>query len=120
MSGILINIVCFLVFVFLQSLAINGWHECFKGSCWNDIKDGNKCEGNIFYKINPSFFEKHKGEAWTMPIWGCVKCESSLIGSITFWVTIIPVLGFHWYELWVWIADMFILVTLNWKIYKSL
>lgn len=100
-------IIAFSIFVVLQSLAINGWHECF-------------AEGNVFNKLFGSFLLKHKGKWWTMPLWGCVKCEASVMGSITFWFTVLPLFGFNFYELWGWFIDMFILVGLNWYFYKKI
>lgn len=106
-SELVLYLVGFILFLPVQSLAINGWHECFRN-------------GNIFEKIFGAFLEKHKGKWWTMPIWGCVKCESSVIGSITFWFTVIPIFGFHSYEIWIWVVDIFCLVNLNYWFYKTL
>lgn len=117
---ITLYVFAFFLFVILQALAINGWHECFRFNCVQDINKGQVCNGNIFFKLFGKFIKKYNGKSWIMPIWGCVKCESSVIGSITFWVTIIPLFGFNFYELWVWIFDMFVLVSLNWLIYKKI
>jgi hypothetical protein len=124
MNGQLIDIILYLVgfclFLIVQSLSINGWHECFQGKKWKDIEKGDMSSGNIFYKISPSFFERHRGKAWTMCLWGCVRCESSVIGSITFWGSIVPVFGFHWIEILPYVFDLFALVSINWIIYKKL
>lgn len=120
MQDILLYLIGFGIFVFLQALFINGWHECFKFNCVEDMNKGRVCNGNIFYKLLPEFIEKNKNKTWAMPLFGCVKCESSVIGSITFWSAILPLFGFHPYEIIVWIFDMFILVSLNWIIYKKI
>jgi len=110
----------FLIFIILQALCINGIHYCFHGGCVNDIVKGKVCSGNVFYKISPSFYEKHRGKWWTFPLWNCVRCMASVYGSLTFWPTVIYLFGFHYVEIPVWIFDMFILVTVNWIIYKKL
>jgi|ERR1700733_251879 len=118
--NILIGLIIFSVFTLLQSYAINGWHEAWKGQCTNDINKGRICDGSIFYKLFTKVVEKNKNKTWILPIFGCVKCESSVIGGIIYWSSIIPLIGFHLFEIPLWIANVFILVTLNWKIYKSL
>lgn len=110
----------YLIFVFLESLAINGVHEAFKGNCWEDIKKGKMCDGNIFYKVNPTFFERHKGKTWTLALWGCVKCQSSVVGGVMFWGAVLPLFGFNYLEIPVYIFNTFILVTLNWIVYKKI
>lgn len=106
---ILIRTIYFLVFLGLQALFINGVYYCFE-------KD------NIFYKINPGFFDRIKKQKpmWAYPLWLCVRCMSSVYGTATFWITVIPLFGFDLYEVWVWIGDIFILCTLNWLLYKIL
>jgi hypothetical protein len=107
MSDFLQYIIWFAIFCVLQSLAINGWHECFR-------------EGNIFHKLFGDFIDRNKKKNWALPIFGCVRCESSAIGSITFWCTAYPLFGFHWFGLWVWVMDVFILCSLNYFFYKRL
>lgn len=106
MNNILIYLSCFCLFVVLQTLFINGWNECFK-------------QDMIFYPVR-KFLLKHIPEVYLRPLILCVKCEASIIGSITFWGTVLPIFGFHWFEIWVFIGDVFILVTLNWLVYKKL
>lgn len=118
--NIVIGIVGFSLFIIIQSLVINGIHYCFKFNCTDDIKTGLTCGGNIFYKLAPKFFQKHKGQTWTLPLYACVKCQSSVWGTITFWSVIIPLLGFKPFEIIVWIFDMFALVSANWIIYKKI
>lgn len=120
MQEILLYLIGFILFAIVQSFVINGWHECFRFSCTNDLSKGKVCDGNIFYKLFPKFIEDNKGKLWTTPIFGCVKCESSVMGSITFWSAILPLFGFNPYEIVVWVFDMFFLVTLNWIIYRKL
>lgn len=109
-----------IIFVLLQALMINGIYSCFQGGCTNDLTKGLICSGNIFYKIAPKFFEKTRGKAWTMPLWGCVKCMSSFWGTLSFWFFVLYVYGFAPIEIGAWIMDVFVLVSLNWIIYKML
>lgn len=117
---IILYFISFSIFVVLQSLAINGWHACFEGGCVDDLHVGKKCSGNIFYKISPPFFEKNKGKEWARPLWGCVRCESSAIGALTYWPIVLWLFGFHIIEILVFIFDVFILVYLNYFLYKKL
>lgn len=117
---VVLYLISYVIFVFLEALAINGVHEAFKGSCYEDLKKGRVCSGNIFYKINPEFFERHKGKNWTMPWWGCIKCSSSGVGGVIFWATVLSVFGFKYFEIPLYIFNTFVLTTLNWWIYKKL
>ena len=119
-SEVLIDLICFCIFVFLQALFINGIYECFQGGCVQDMNTGKKCDGMIFYKINPSFFEKNKGKWWSYFIFYCVKCMSSFWGALTFWPVVIYFFGFHYEEIFVYLFDIGVLITLNWIIYKKL
>ena len=110
----------FILFIFLQALFINGWHECFRGDCTQDINRGRVCGGNIFFRISPEFIHRHKDKFWARPVFGCVKCEASVMGSVTYWPTALIIFGFHPVEIPIWIGDMFILVILNWLVYKKL
>jgi hypothetical protein len=74
----------------------------------------------IFYMIAPAFFERVKHKNWIKPLWGCIKCESSVIGGITFWSVVLPVFGFHGIEVLIFIFDVFILISLNWFVYKRI
>jgi len=120
----LLNIVIgglgFLILLLVQSLCINGVHECFKFSCFDEIHKGIICNGNIFYKMAPKFFKKHKDKTWTLPAYACVKCMGSVWGTITFWIIVYPLFGFHNFELILWPIDLFCLVSLNWFVYKKL
>ena len=110
----------FLLFLVLQSLVINGIHTSFEGGCVKNINGYDICSGNIFYLISPSFFEKHRGKKWTMPLWGCVRCMASVHGTITFWLAIYLFVGFDYGEVFVWVGDVFALVFLNYYFYKKL
>jgi hypothetical protein len=105
--GLLVKAILFCIFLVLQSLFINGVHYCFE-------------KGNVFYNINPAFFEKNKKKWWAYPLWSCVRCQSSVWGTATFWVAVIYIFGFHPIEIYIYVMDIFILVTLNWIIYKKL
>jgi hypothetical protein len=103
--AILSYIVSFSLFVVLQSLAING------------IKYSMQ-KGMILE--NFGLWMKDKlGDYWFKPFGGCVVCMASVWGTITFWISILPIYRFNIYELWVWIMDVFILVSVNSIIYKK-
>ena len=118
---VLLYLIAFFIFLILQSLAINGWHECFTGQKLEDSVTGKiDYQGMIGYMIAPKWIEMNKKKVWLKPIIGCIKCESSVIGGITFWGTVVPILGFHAIEILAFIFDVFILVSLNWFIFKRL
>jgi hypothetical protein len=97
----------FCLFLILQSFFINGVHFCFQ-------KD------NIFYRINPIFFENNKKKWWAYPIFSCIRCMSSVYGTITFWPVVVYVFGFNIAEIFVFFIDIGCLITLNFMIYKKL
>lgn len=97
----------FSLFVVLQSFFINGVKYCFE-------KDG------IFYKISPTFFERVKDKVWTQNLWRCVKCMSLPYSMLTFWPAILLRYGYHGSEILLWIFDVFILIPLNFQIYKKM
>lgn len=117
--NLLIQLASFIAFAFLQGMVINGIYEAFRGKCVQDINKGEICGGNIFYKINPKFFERHRDKTWTLPLWGCVKCMASVWGGITFWTTMIILFGFHWQQILIFVADVFALVFINAYLYKK-
>lgn len=98
-------LICFLIFVVLQSFFINGVHEITRG-------------GMFFYQAR-LFLSKYISAYWMNPVCNCIKCMSSLWGTITFWATILPLFEFNFYLLWVWVSDMIILVVANYFIYKK-
>lgn len=104
----------------MQALIINGIYECFRGGCIEDMTKGRLCAGNILWKLNPEFFENNKHKMWAQPLFGCIKCMASAYGAITFWPPVLWKFGFHFWEIPVFIADMFILVYLNYFLYKRL
>lgn len=120
MPYIVLYLISFSIFVVLQALAINGVFELCRGGCVNDLKEGRKCSGNLFYMIAPEFFEKNKNKSWAAPLFGCVRCMSSFWSLITFFPTVIYFYGFHWEEIFIWAFDAFILVSLNFYVYKKL
>lgn len=109
------------VFIVMQSLFINGVHECFKGSKLVDgITKKVDYQGMIFYLFAPEFFEKNKNKLWAKNLWTCVKCMSLPYGAITFFPMVIYLFGWHWEEIPFFVFDLFILVSTNWYIYKKL
>ena len=116
---IVLYLIAFFIFAVLQALAINGIHESMRGSCLDDIQRGRICKGNILYPFKRKL-EEYISDYWMNPLGNCVRCMSSLYGGITFWGTVIPIFGFHWIEVWIFVLDVFILVSLNYWIYKKL
>ncbi len=110
----------FILFSILQAAYINGFFESCRGGCVDDLYKGRVCTGNIIYKINPEWFERNKHKYWCKPCFSCVRCMGSLHGAITFWPAAIYCYGFHLVQIPVYIFDVFVLVTLNWYIYKKL
>ena len=116
---IVLYLIGFGLFVVFQALIINVWHESFTGQKLVDGITGKiSYQGMIGYMIAPEWIEKNKKKIWLKPIIGCVKCESSVIGGVIFWGTILPLFGFHFIEIWIWVMDVFILVYLNYFFYK--
>lgn len=97
----------FVIFVCLQSIAINGIFESFK-------------KGNVLYEIAPGFFERNKNKFWSKPLFSCIMCMSSVYGGITFWGTVLFFIGFDYREIFVFVFDVFILVYVNLFFYKKL
>lgn len=94
-----------LIFVLLQGLAINGFQQ---------VMDG----GMIF---NPYKKWLQKQKSWIGKPGGlCIKCLSSTGGTITFWPSALYCYGFHWFEIFVWIFDIFVLVYVNFYFYKKM
>jgi len=116
---VILYLVGFAIFCVLQSFFINGLFESMRGKCVNDLNKGEVCSGNILYPFK-RWISKYVSEYWMSPIADCVKCMSSLYGTITFWATTLPLFGFHFYMIWVWVCDIFILCALNYLIYKKL
>lgn len=105
--NVLMWLISFFVFAVLQAIFINGVKASME-------------EGMILFKFS-KFFEKIiKSEYWRKPFISCIKCMSSVYGAITFWPTVTLVYGWHWEEIPIFIADVFILIILNWWIYKRM
>lgn len=118
--GVIEIFIEFILFAVMQAFFINGVFESCRGGCVNDTNKGRVCTGNIIYKINPKWFEKHKHEYYAKPFFGCIRCMGSFWGALTFWPLAIYFYGFHWEEIPVYIFDVFTLTTLNWWVYKRL
>jgi hypothetical protein len=116
---VLLYTILFGIFVVLQSLAINGIHECFKGSEWKDLNKGDTYSGMIFYPI-ARWMKRNIKQQWILkPTVDCIKCASSFWGAITYWPIVLIVFGFYTVEILIFIFDMFILVYLNYFFYKK-
>lgn len=116
---VLLYVISFAIFVVLQSLFINGLHDCFRGNKLVDGLSGKvDYDGMVFYMIAPAFIERNKHKKWSKPCYSCIKCMASLWGALTYWPLVIFIFGFHWVEAMVFVYDVFILVFLNWIFYK--
>lgn len=102
---IFILLVCFILFVLIEALAINGVYESFT-------------KGNIFHRIAPGFIDRNREKWWTKPLYSCTKCMSSVWGSLFYWVIVLQVFGFHSIEISGWVINVFMLVVVNFQIYK--
>lgn len=120
MRDICIYVLSDLIFVIMQSFAINGVYELFRGKKMNDINKGIYYAGNLFYMIAPNFLEKNKEKKWAQPIYGCVRCMASAWSAIFFFPFVIYLFGFYWIEIPIWAFNAFVLVSLNYAIYKRL
>lgn len=96
-------VISFFLFVLIQGVAINGLYEATQE------------------KMILHFYRKwlQKQPAWIgKPLGLCVKCMASVWGGILFWGTVLPIFGFSFYEIWIYIVDVFVLVVVNFQIYK--
>lgn len=116
----LIWVLCFLVFSLIQSLFINGVYEAFRGTKENDITNGVRYKGNILFMIAPKFIHENRDKMWAKPLWGCIKCQSSFYGAITFWPTVLFVFGFQIWQIPIYFVNVGVLTTLNYWIFKKL
>lgn len=103
---VLFYLISFSIFAVLQALFINGWNESFT-------------EGHLLNPIK-KYLSKRVKDFWLRPLFGCIRCQASLIGGGTFWCTMIPLFGFKVAEIPIYIADVFILVYLNFYFYKKI
>lgn len=111
----------FLLMAFIQSLIINGVHECFQGEAIrDDLKGKTFYQGMIFYMIAPKFFEKHKYKFWAKCFYTCIKCMASVYGALTYFPLVIWLFGFQWCQVPLFFVDALVLVVLNWLIYKRI
>jgi hypothetical protein len=121
LTDIFLYLLGFCFFVVLQALAINGVKEALTGSALkDDINHKINYQGNILYMMAPKFFEKYKYRSWSKPLYSCIRCMASLWGALTYWPLVILLFGFNWVEMIVFAWDVFILVTLNYWVYKKL
>jgi len=97
-------LICFCLFLILQGCFINGVKACFEPKM---IFHGI---GERLKKVLPEWSQKQ--------LFACVRCMSLVYGALTFWPAVLYVFGFHTVQLFIFVADVFILVFLNYFIYK--
>ena len=66
----------------------------------------------------PAEWLKKKLGWWSKPVVGCVKCGSSFWGAMTYWPVVLWVFGFEWWQVPVFVTDVFVLVFLSWYLFK--
>jgi hypothetical protein len=94
-----------LIFVLFQGLAINGFNQAMdEGMIFNVYKK--------WLQKRPSWIGK--------PLGLCIKCSASVGSLVTFWPVALYCYGWHPFEIYVWIFDAFVLISVNWIIYKKL
>ena len=99
-------LISFLIFVILQSFFINGVkYSMGKGMILEGLSNWLRIK---------------LGDYWFKPFGGCVACMASVYGTISYWAAILPIFGANVYEIEIWIFDIFILVSINFIIYKQL
>jgi hypothetical protein len=95
----------FLIFVILQGLAINGFQQSMdEGMILNGYKN--------WLKKQKSWFGK--------PMGLCIRCMASVGGTITFWPAVLYEYGWRPIEIFAWVFDIFILISVNWILYKKM
>lgn len=104
--NIVIGLTGFLLFVIVQALVING----IKASM----------DENMILEKPAGWIKKKLGATLSKPIVGCIRCFSSFYGGLMYWPTAIYLFGFNLWQVPVFIADAFILVTVSWYFYKKL
>lgn len=102
--NIVIGLVAFLLFAFTQSLFING------------VK--NSMEEGMILEVFAKWAKKTLGEYWSKPVAGCIRCMASLYGAITYWPCVIIYFGVEWWQVPVFMCDVFVVVYINYFLYK--
>ena|SRR5579872_1315136 len=93
------------IFVLFQGLAINGFYQAMdEGMILSEYKNWLKKQKKWFGK----------------PMGLCIKCAASVGGTITFWPAALFAYGWRPIELFAWVFDLFVLVTINFWIFKNL
>lgn len=94
-----------LIFVLLQGLAINGFQQAMD-------------EGMILHPYKKWLLKRKK---WIgKPLGLCIKCSASVGSIVTFWPVALYLYGWHPFELFTWGFDAFVLISINWMIYKKM
>jgi hypothetical protein len=110
----------FAVFVVLQGIFINGVDQSFSGQCAEDIQRGRVCNGLIFFPVALWMDKKIRQDWIKKPLYKCVRCMASVWGGVTYWPAVLMMYGWSWKEVPVFIFDVFILVIVNFYIYKKI
>lgn len=98
------QVIEFLLFVLCQSIVILGI--------------SNSAEKGYILEKPAELVREKLGPFWSKPIIGCVRCMSSFWGSMTYWPMVIWKYDLHLWQLFIWPANIFALVFMNWFLYK--
>jgi len=101
--NIILGLCAFGIFSLLQGIVIIG----IKGS----MDEGQILHGYFKRVSKLNFFSK--------PLGTCIKCMASVYGSLLYWPCVLLAFGFDWWQLPVWVADIFALVYINFYLYKK-
>ena len=94
-----------LIFVLFQGLAINGFQQAMD-------------EGMILNSYKKWLLKRKK---WIgKPLGLCIRCAASVGSAVTFWPCALYCYGWHPFELYVWVLDALVLISVNFIIYKRL
>jgi hypothetical protein len=118
--GDIMIIIEFAVFVLLQAIFINGVYQAFSGKCTEDIERGTVCNGLLLFPIALLMDKKIKQDWIKKPLYKCVRCMASVWGALTYWPAVMMMFGWNWKEVPVFVFDVFILVIVNFYIYKKI
>ncbi len=116
---ILVYLIGFCIIMVIQSLFINGLYHAFSGKELNDLYKGKTWDGNILYPVK-RFLRKYINNFWQRPLFDCIRCMSSIYGTITFVPFVIYLFGFRLVEIPILIVDIFCLSYLNYYFFKKI
>jgi len=71
--------------------------------------------------LNPYKRWLKKQKSWIgKPLGLCVKCSASVGSAVTFWPCTLFCYGWHPFEVFAWVFDIFVLVSISWFFFKKI